>query len=191
MRPLRSSLRWLMLAILVSGVLLWLVVEHPESLLVLVLLIPLFLVYMVSRLPYRFRLPIEIATALLLLTLTAWLRSPQFYASRAARADELARLATVWADHANTQQSRERLQREAAWFRRRAWRLYRHALWLGLFYPDESRWVDPLDQEEMLRQLGLMRAMEIHEESIRQEHKRSCADCYRALPTRGPSFMDG
>ena len=75
MKPLRFSLRFLILATLVSGVLLWLLVEHPQSLLGLVVLLPLFLVYMVSQLPYRIRLSIEIATALLLLTLLGWARS--------------------------------------------------------------------------------------------------------------------
>jgi hypothetical protein len=118
------TLGQVMKAVASIAVLLAIGVQGPDWLALLVMVF-LFLIvaaclYGLSRLPYRVRLMIELATACSLLILSAWVWRPPFYVHQVVRMEGLARLCSMLADEAEDEPSRDFFRREAAEYSRRA-----------------------------------------------------------------------
>lgn len=122
-----------------------------------------YAVYRVSRLRPRDRLGIESATLIALLWLSAMTWNP--FNDEEAKCLALARAAA--AAPAACQESRDALDREADWFRRRASALRRRGLWLGLTLGPRLR--DPAvhGRHALTYELGTAESIEKHEKRLR------------------------
>jgi hypothetical protein len=131
------------------------------------------LLYCLTSAPLWLRLSIEVAALLAVLALSAWVWRPRFDDWQAGRADEMAWLISEWAEEVDGPRERETLRREAAWFARRALVLRWTAIWYGLvrepYDPHPARY----DDRKLVHELGVLGAMERHEERARREYERT------------------
>jgi hypothetical protein len=130
-----------------------------------------FVIYQVSQGSLRFRLTVEIVTLFALLALTGWTWRPPHLLRAAEHADALAAEVSAWAESTNSAKKRDSLRRESEWFRRRASSLRRQAFWYGLTHGSHG---DPgyhhvYDTEDLVREIGILEAMDAHEMRARQE----------------------
>lgn len=124
----------------------------------------------ISQLPYRIRLAIEVTLLLILLAFSAWTQQSQFYAREADRTWELASETAAWAATSKSVTDRAILRRESAWFARRSVSLRCRGMWKGLFhgpsFPAGNR-------QENRYALDLTWEIKGHEDAARQAHRPS------------------
>lgn len=162
------TLRQIMAAVAIIGVLLALFIHGPGFL----LLIALFgLVFGFSKLPFRFRIAIEVAIVFALLALSAWLWRPPFYLQQAERAEEGERGARMGLETATDPRERAFFRREAEWYGRRASALRRTALWRGLIGGPSMRGQGPMGTRQLVEELVITEALERHEREADREHE--------------------
>lgn len=179
-RP-RFSIRHIMVAIAVIGVLLGAMVwargledgglRLRDDLLnfAVLFLLPVafitavfFMVRAVSRQPLRIRLVTEVATLLLLLVFSSVIWRPNFYTQEERRCQSLARLASEATS--DSPEGRAALDRESAWFSRRASALRWRGLWIGLTRGPSTR--DDPTPSEFVYQMGVLETNEKHEKIV-------------------------
>ncbi len=122
----------------------------------------IFVVRVVGRQPLGKRLIIEFITLLVLLGLSAVIWRPGFYTHEAQRCQALARLAAEASSE--SPEGRAALDRESAWFSRRASALRWRGLWLGLTRGPATR--DDLTDTEFIIQMGILETNEKHERVV-------------------------
>jgi hypothetical protein len=123
-----------------------------------------FIVWKISRYPLRIRIGIEIVTLLLLLSVSSVIWTPEFYPQEARRCETLSRLASeTKSDDADV---RAALDRESAWFSRRAFALRRRGLWLGLTRGPSTR--DDPTLSEFVFEMGILEATDRHAKTVEQ-----------------------
>jgi hypothetical protein len=161
------NLGQVMKAIVVVAVILAVAVQRPDllvfpvfGLFVLVLAAGL---YGISRLPFRARLAIELATAGLLLGLSAWVWRPAFYIRQAERTEELVRLCAMMANLAGDERSRDLYHREAAEYARRALALRVRTMWYGLLRSVTKEDDTIMTERELILELGLLESLDWRE----------------------------
>ncbi len=121
-----------------------------------------FIVLVVSRQPLRTRLVTEVTTLLLLLGFSSVIWRPSFYTHEEQRCEALARLASE--ARSDSLEERAALDRESAWFSRRASALRWRGLWLGLTMGPSTRY-DPT-VTEFVFQMGILETNEKHEKAV-------------------------
>jgi hypothetical protein len=168
----KISLWQLMMATGIVGVLTGLFARSPgiryEILAIygIALTVGILLVFGISRLPRRIRIPLEVAILVLLLALSAEIWTPSFYRGEPERCYGLARQASMAV--ADGPEMRAALNRESAWFSRKGAELRRRGLWIGLTWGPCSRDEAYCVGREEVYQLGVTESMEKHEEALRQ-----------------------
>jgi hypothetical protein len=171
---IRFSLWHIMAATGVLGVLLGFLLRDPHTLmpvahLVILLAVPAITYLAIRvfvRLPPRSRIAVEISALVVLVTMSAVIWRPGFYTSEEQRCEELALLASRATGY--SPEMRVALDREAAWFSRKAASLRWRGLWLGLTmgpatgdHLKMSRLDDPY-------QFGVLESIEKHEKSVKR-----------------------
>ncbi len=173
MNPSRFSLQQLMVATGVLGVVAGLLARYPEPMITTIASAGgtsalVFFAYVgfrwFIRLPLRARLAIELATLLFLVAMSALVWTPGFYLGEPERCEELARRASVAAS--DGPELRAALDREAAWFTRKASELRWRGLWLGLTMGPSSDDYAMLARREEVYQLGVLESIEKHEKRL-------------------------
>ena len=163
-RDRQFTLLQMMKAVLIVAVILAIAVQRPGRFSVPFLLVFLLIlaayIYALSRLPFRVRLTIELTTACFLLILPAWVWRHPFYIVQAEQTEELARLCSMMADEAGDERSRELFRREAARYSHRAAVLQIQALWYGLIRSATKEDPLPINERELILELGLLEARE-------------------------------
>ena len=160
------TLRQMMKAVLIVAVILAIAVQRPD--LLIVPFLPVFLLlaaclYGLSRLPFRIRLTIELATVFVLLNLSACTWRPPFYINQADRTEEVARLCSMMAGKAGDERSRDLFRREAAEYGRRAAVLRVQGMWYGLLRSATKEDPVPITDRELILELGLLECRDRHE----------------------------
>jgi hypothetical protein len=119
-----------------------------------------FALYTFARLHLRIRLTVEIATALALLALWVWYSRPPFYVAEANQAEWMARLYSAMAEATDQPRAKTLFHDHATWYDHQASRLRLQALWYGLIRAELKRPVEPVSNEELVRELGILEAMD-------------------------------
>ena len=171
---MRFTLAQIMVAIAVVGVALGIstraynFVESFSSAIVMIFAFPAtatligFAILKVARLPSKHRLTIEWSTLIFLIVWSAQIWTPAFCRDEADRCAELARVAARAASsHPKT---RAALDREVAWFTRRANRLHWRGFWLGLTLGPATRNSDQI----LIEYLGTLESVDKHERILQQ-----------------------
>jgi hypothetical protein len=155
------TLRQLMIA--VAGVallltpfphILWLIVAFGDAVLLG------FAFYKVARLHPRIRLMVEIATALALLAQWVWYSRPPSLLWQASRAENLAGLCSALAESTDNPRAKKFFLKHSAWYDRRASSLQLQAWWYALTGAKWKRPVESSDDQELIRELGILEAMD-------------------------------
>ncbi len=152
------------------GVVLAIVIQHPDSIASIFLIVLIFAacLYGLAKLPLRIRLTIEILTACLLLVLSAWVWRPPFYVAQADRTERLARLCSIMADETDNSRLKALFRREADWYGRQAFVLRLQAMWYGLIRSVTKENPVAMTDRELILELGTLEAMERHERIAEQ-----------------------
>ncbi|QEH35107.1 hypothetical protein OJF2_36520 [Aquisphaera giovannonii] len=124
-----------------------------------------YAIYRVSRLRLRYRLPIELATLIGLLWLSAEARRPYWHASEEHRCRRLA--ARAHAASARNRETRSALDREAAWFTRQAANLYWRGFRLGLTQGPRANEAEIRRETRFIYDLDAAESMRRHEATLR------------------------
>jgi hypothetical protein len=119
--------------------------------------------YWFSRLPLRVRLAVELSVVCALLTFCAWGRRPGFYVAQSIRAGKLSEDIAARAATVQDPVKKARMQHEAAWFARVAFVMGWKAWWLGLMGGSSNQRGEPLNDSELVFQLGILGEMDRHE----------------------------
>ena len=166
------------LAIAIMGVLFWLDITDSQSwrlgvpfVFLLLSFAPGVAIYGFSRLPFKVRLTFEILALIALLALSSWIWRDGFCSRQADRALHLTRQISAWADQSGTPGAREKLRREAEWFRRRELGLRREAYWIGLIKGPSNDSYVPYTTDSLIRELGILEVMDKHENVARRIHE--------------------
>lgn len=169
-RPLRFSLRQLMVAIGIFGAILGLLCSRTPAATVVLLGVPALVGYLCYEVasfrayPLWSRLGREIFALCLLTALSAGIWGGR-YPYEEQRCEALARRCSVLAS-VSSPEVRAALGREAAWFKRRAAILRRRGLWIGLTKgPFILGGGDPACWDEVY-ELGLLERIEMHEKVL-------------------------
>jgi hypothetical protein len=174
--PAQFTLRHFALAIALFAVVLLLLREdfriEFNIFLVFFGLVLCFAIDRISRLPLRARLVIEVTFALVLLACSAAIRAPRFDLSQASRAAELADRCWHHSADATDPAARAILSREARWFAKRSTTLRMTALWRGLTGGRPAEPSEPVNDVELIRQLGILHALEMHERAAERALER-------------------
>jgi hypothetical protein len=175
---LRFSIRHIMIAIGGTGILLGVLREAMSHdlgplldglLRVVGLFLPVIfialvgsIVFKISLYPLKIRLWIEAVILFLLLGVSSVIWTPAFYPQEASRCEALSRLASeTRSDNADI---RAVLDRESAWFSRRAFALRRRGLWLGLTRGPSTR--DDPTLSEFVFEMGILEATDRHAKTV-------------------------
>jgi hypothetical protein len=168
----RFTLSQIMIANGIVGVVLAFILSTPTAAFgILLLVVPLsFLAAMwytiLSGLRLRDRLSIEFATLVAFLGLSAWIWWPGFYWDQEQRCWELASLASTVST--TSPETRQALDREAAWFRGRAGDLRRRGFWLGLTMGPKTRDDAEMARNSFLYEFATTESVDKHEARLRQ-----------------------
>lgn len=158
------TLRQVMKAVALIAFLLAIVVQAYDSFVLLVSVSSLLVLaacgYGVSRLPYRIRLTIELATACSLLTLSAWMWQPRFYTFQAERCEELAEVCALLAVDTDDVQMADRFRREVAEYNHMARMLRIRGMWAGLLRSFTREHPGRISDREMILAFELHRVMD-------------------------------
>jgi hypothetical protein len=162
----RLSVRAMMIATGASGAFLGLYLRDPGS----TLLGSFFLAafwwlgrHTFFKHPLSIRLILEVSTLILLVYASAIVWTPQFYSWKAKRCDELARQAA--APGYFKPEQRIALDREAAWFSRRASELRWKGWWMGLTLGPVTR---QSKLEDLGYEFGTLESIEKHEKRVKK-----------------------
>jgi hypothetical protein len=116
---------------------------------------------LVAKVPYRFRIKVELITLVVLLAVSAVVWRPPFLMARAVFCEDLARQAEQEAARSVNPRTRNYLLKEATWFTRRAAVLRGKALWYGLIYgPLSPRDAMPLENTDVIHEFGVLEVIE-------------------------------
>jgi hypothetical protein len=130
---------------------------------------------LVSLIPDRYRLALELLILFVCVFLGLWSAQDTVYARESNRVKYMADQAAAWADETASPSARLVFQTEAAWFRRRARGLRIQAMGLGfiafLKQPFGKESPDD-DAGDFIRQLALAEVSAIHEVNMLAEHER-------------------
>ncbi|SIO58853.1 hypothetical protein SAMN05444166_5836 [Singulisphaera sp. GP187] len=163
MRLPRFTIRLWMVVVAILGIMLAL----PPASTVWILLILAIPTLLISQLPSRVRLAVEIPILLGLLVHSAYERQSRFYAMLADRTTRLACCASDWATVPKSSKARAILRRESAWFARRSVTLRREAIWKGFIhgpiYPSGRR-----TRQENCHLIDTLWEIQRHEDAARQ-----------------------
>jgi hypothetical protein len=119
-----------------------------------------FALYKFARLHFRIRMAVEVATALALLALWVWYSRPPFYVAEANRAEWMAQSCSALAEATDHAGAKMFFREHAKWYDHQASRLRLQALWYGLIRAELKRPVEPLSTQELVRELGILEAMD-------------------------------
>src|SRR5262249_47221871 len=154
-RGRQFTLGQVMKAVALIAVPLALALHGPPGLRDLLAMVALFVilaayVYGVSRLPYRARLAIGLATSVALLILSAWVWRPPFYVWQADRAEELAQLCAILAVRTDDERLAGSFRSEVVKYRGIARALRIRAMWYGLLRSVTREDPVPINQRELI-----------------------------------------
>jgi hypothetical protein len=184
MTRVRFTLSQIMAATGIAGTAMGLLARFPDSLMPMVVLLVLpitfiavtcYAIYFVAHLTPKYRLAIESATLIALVGLSTLIWRPGFYTDEESRCLELAQKATAAKAYCPGVQIA--LDREAAWFKRRAAELRWRGLWLGLTLGPKTRDDAAMCRRSLTYELGTLESMEKHEKAVRRLNAAgSCPD---------------
>lgn len=160
------TLSQLMKVVLIVGVSLAIAVRRPDLIafpgFYLILLVLGALLYGLSWFRLRVRLAVELALAIGLLILAAWIWRPPFYLDQAERSEDLARLCASMARKATDDGSAYLYWSEAHRYDRLASWLRFRAMWRGLIRSATRENLVPMDDRDLLRDLALLESLDQH-----------------------------
>lgn len=156
----------LMKAVLIVAVSLAIAVRRPDLIALpgfyLILLVLGAFLYGLSWFRLRVRLAVELAIAIGLLILAAWIWRPPPDLYQAERSATLARLCARMAEETSDAGSASQYRSEAHQFERLASWLRFRAMWRGLIRSATKQDPVPLDDRDLVRELALLESLDQH-----------------------------
>lgn len=172
------TLSQLMKVVLIVGVSLAIAVRRPDLMVFpgfyLILLVLGAFLYGLSWFRQRLRLAVELALAIGLLILAAWIWRPPFYVDQAERSAELARLCASMAEKATDDASANLYWSEAHRYDRLASWLRFRAMWRGLIRSATKENLVPTDDRDLLREFALLESLDQHRHLAEKMGIRDC-----------------